>query len=353
MKALVTYAPNDYRLEEVPTPRAGPGEVIIRVKAAGICAGDLKCFTGSTMFWGDGERKGYCQPPIVAGHEFVGEVVELGEGSARKYGLAVGDMATSDQIVPCWQCRFCLTGRYWQCHSHDLYGFRQVAPGAMAEYMRFPAGAVNHRVPSDLPVERGVLIEPMACAIHAVQRANIRLGDVVVVSGCGTLGLCMVGAARLFSPGVLVALDIRAHKIDLAKKIGADIALNPLTDDVVGTVMELTDGYGCDVYLEAVGRPDSVHQGMAMIRRLGTFVEFGVFTENTSLDWTVIGDGKELDVLGAHLSPYTYPVAIDYMHRGLIDVEGIVTHKLPLDQFEEGLRLVQDGSESIKVALIP
>lgn len=353
MKAVVTYGPHDYRLEERPTPRAGPGEVVIRVAAAGICAGDYKCFTGSAMFWGDGEHEGYCQPPVIPGHEFVGQVVELGEGSAERYGLAVGDMATSDQIVPCWQCRFCRTGRYWQCQRHDIYGFRQVAQGAMAEYMLFPAGAVNHKAPADLGIEAGVLIEPMACAIHAVQRARIQLGDVVVISGCGTLGLCMVGAAALFSPAVVVALDIRSHKLDLARRIGADIVLNPLIDDVVGQVMELTDGYGCDVYIEAVGRPDSVTQGMAMIRRLGTFVEFGVFTEDTSLDWTVIGDGKELDVLGAHLSPYTYPIAIDYMHRGLIDIDGIVTHKLPLDQFEEGFRLVEDGSESIKVALIP
>lgn len=353
MKALVTHGPGDYRLEERSRPVAGPGEVVIRVKAAGICAGDVKCFGGSEMFWGDGVSPGYCQPPVVPGHEFVGEVVELGEGAADKHGLRIGDMATSEQIVPCWECRFCKSGKYWQCRRHDIYGFRQIAQGAMAEYMLFPAGAVNHKVPCDLPIESGVLIEPMGCAIHAVQRASVQLGDVVVVSGCGTLGLCMVGAAKLFSPAMLIALDIREHKLDLACRIGADLALNPASEDVAQRVLELTDGYGCDVYIEAVGNSESVKQGMKMIRRLGTFVEFGVFTQDTSLDWTVIGDGKELNVLGAHLSPYTYPTAIDYMHCGRIDMTGIVTHLLPLAEFEKGFGLVHQGSQSIKVALVP
>ncbi len=353
MKALVTYGPHDYRLEELPTPQPGPGEVVIKVKAAGICAGDMKCYEGSEMFWGVDGKSGYCQPPVIPGHEFVGEVAALGEGACEKYGLQVGDMAASDQIVPCWECRFCKTGRYWQCRVHDIYGFRQRAQGAMAEYMLFPAGAIVHKVPSDLPIEAGVLIEPMGCAIHAVQRADIKLGDVVVVSGCGTLGLCMVGAAKLFSPGLLIALDVLDLKLELAKKIGADLVLNPAKDNVEQQVMELTEGYGCDVYIEAVGNSQSVIQGMKMIRRLGTFVEFGVFLEKTALDWTVIGDGKELDVRGAHLSPYTYPLAIDYMRRGLINVDGIVTHLLPIDRYEEGFRLVKECTNTIKVALLP
>ncbi len=147
MRAVVCHGPHDYRLEELPLPTIGPGEVLVRVLGVGICASDLKCYAGAPLFWGDEHREGYCQPPVVPGHEFVGRVVALGAGAAEKYGLALGDLAISEQIVPCWRCRFCKRGQYWMCQFGDVYGFRQRAVGAMAEYMRFPADALNYRVP--------------------------------------------------------------------------------------------------------------------------------------------------------------------------------------------------------------
>ena len=149
MQAVMCYGPHDYRPEEVKVPQVGPGEVLVRILAAGICAGDSKCFSGAPLFWGDAYRPGYCQPPVIPGHEFVGEVVALGPGAGEKYGLALGDMATSEQIVPCWECRFCKRGQYWMCdRKHDVYGFRQRTFGAMADYMLFPCGC--HQ-PQDSP----------------------------------------------------------------------------------------------------------------------------------------------------------------------------------------------------------
>ena len=110
-------------------------------------------------------------------------------------------MAVSEQIVPCWQCRYCLTGKYWMCAVHDIYGFRRRTPGAMAEYLRFPAGALNHKVPAGMPAHHAVFIEPLACSIHAVQRGEIEFQDVVVIAGAGPLGLGMVAAARMKQPG--------------------------------------------------------------------------------------------------------------------------------------------------------
>jgi threonine dehydrogenase-like Zn-dependent dehydrogenase len=136
MQAVVCHGPQDYRLEEVAVPQVGPGEVLVRVLGAGICAGDAKCYDGAALFWGDEHQAGYCQPPVIPGHEFVGRVVALGEGAGEKYGLALGDLAISEQIVPCWQCRFCRRGQYWMCQYGDVYGFRQGAIGAMAEYMK-------------------------------------------------------------------------------------------------------------------------------------------------------------------------------------------------------------------------
>jgi len=117
MRSVICYGPEDYRLEEIAVPTVSPGEVLVRILGAGICAGDAKCYSGAPLFWGDEDRQGYCQPPITPGHEFVGEVVALGEGAAEKYGLEIGNLAISEQIVPCWQCRFCLRGQYWMWPS--------------------------------------------------------------------------------------------------------------------------------------------------------------------------------------------------------------------------------------------
>ncbi|MCS6846411.1 MAG: alcohol dehydrogenase catalytic domain-containing protein [Anaerolineae bacterium] len=353
MPAVVCHGPRDYRLEEWPTPQPGPEEVVIRVRQVGICASDLKCYLGAALFWGDKNREGYCQPPVIPGHEFIGEVVALGEGASEKYGLHVGDMAISEQIVPCWKCRYCQRGQYWMCQNGDVYGFRQRTFGAMAPYMKFPRGAINYKVPRALPPEHAVFIEPLACSIHAVQRGNIELGDVVVIAGAGPLGLGMVAAARLKNPKLLISVDLDDHRLEVARRCGADIVLNPRTVDVVDEVRKLTDGYGCDVYIEATGHPSAVEQGLHAIRKLGTFVEFSVMREPVTVDWTIIGDTKELNIHGSHLGPYCYPIAIDMLMKGLLPMDYIISHQLPLERFQEGLDLVAAGDKSVKVTLVP
>jgi threonine dehydrogenase-like Zn-dependent dehydrogenase len=354
MRSVICYGPRNYRLEEIPVPRVGPGEVLVRVLGAGICAGDAKCFSGAPLFWGDDYRQGYCQPPITPGHEFVGEVVALGEGAAEKYGLALGDHAISEQIVPCWECRFCRRGQYWMCdRKHDVYGFRQRTPGAMAEYMLFPADAINHKVPKTLTTRQAVYIEPLSCAIHAVQRGNIELGDTVVVAGCGPLGLGMVATAHLKHPGLLIALDPHPNRLEVARHCGADLVMNPDEVDVVEEVRKLTDGYGCDVYIEATGHVEGVPQGLRMIRRLGTFVEFSVFNEPATIDWTIIGDTKELNIHGSHLGPFCYPLAMDMILKGQVPADEIVTHEFPLEQHNDAFQMVLEAKESIKVMLVP
>ena len=353
MQAVVCRGRHDYRLEEWPAPVPGPEEVVVRVRAAGICAGDVKCYLGAPLFWGDEYRQGYCQPPVIPGHEFVGEVVALGPGAAEKYGLAPGDLAVSEQIVPCWSCRYCRRGQYWMCQNGDVYGFRQGAFGAMAEYMRFPRNAINHKLPASIPIEQAVYIEPLACAIHAVQRGNIEFGDVVVIAGVGPLGLGMIAAARLKNPRLLIALDLDDRRLEVAKTCGADLGLNPGRVDAIDEVLRLSDGYGCDVYIEATGHPEGVIQGLHMIRKLGTFVEFSLLREPATVDWTIIGDQKELTIHGAHLSPYCYPIAIDMLQKGLLPVDQIVTQQLPLASFQEGFELAASGARAIKVALMP
>lgn len=354
MRAVRVYGVQDYRLEEVPVPEVGPGEVLVRVLATGVCASDAKTHFGAARIWGGDGMSAYIQTPVIPGHEFVGEVVALGPGAGEQHGLAIGDLAVSEQIIPCGECRFCRRGQYWMCQRHDIYGFiKDRAEGSWAEYMVFPTLSRNHVVPSDVRPEHAALVEPLACAIHAVERGEIQLDDVVVIAGMGPIGMCMLQIAKLKHPAKLIALDLQPSRLELASSLGADLVMNPAQEDVVERVLGLTDGYGCDVYIEASGAGPAVPQGLEMIRRLGTFVEFSVHGSPVAVDWSIIGDAKELDIHGAHLGPYCYPKAIRYIADGTIAADKIVTHTLPLEDYVQGLDLVHDQNESLKVVLIP
>jgi threonine dehydrogenase-like Zn-dependent dehydrogenase len=353
MQAVVCHGPRDYRLEEVPRPVPGYGEVLVRVEAVGICASDLKCYQGATKFWGDDTRAAYVDTPVIPGHEFTGIVTEIDEAAAGRWGIAVGDRVVSEQIVPCRQCRYCLSGDYHMCLPHNIYGFKHVTPGAMAEYMVFPATALVYPISGDLLPAHAAFTEPLSCALHAVERATITFDDVVVVAGCGPIGLGMIAGAAAKSPATVVALDVADAKLELARLCGADLALNIAETDVAARIKELTDGYGADVYLEGTGHPSAVPQGLNLLRKLGTFVEYSVFRDNVTVDWSIISDDKELDVRGAHLGPHCWPAAIRMIESGTLPVDRIVTHQLPLKDFQEGLDLVADGTRSIKVSLLP
>ncbi|MGI6403377.1 MAG: alcohol dehydrogenase catalytic domain-containing protein [Oscillospiraceae bacterium] len=349
MKALVAYGSDDYRLElAYPTPTCGPDDIIIKTEACGICAGDLKCSHGAAMFWGDEMQPSWVKPPFIPGHEFLGTIVELGENVK---GFEIGERIIADQILPCGECKFCTSGRYWMCQPHNIFGFQSENNGGMAEYVRYPKHSVVHKVPKKLSLEAALLIEPYGCSKHCVDRGNVQCDDVVVLSGAGTLGLGMVTYLRMKNPAKLIVLDMIDSRLEKAKEFGADLVMNPGKEDVVAKVMELTDGYGCDVYIEATGHPSSVLQGMNMIRKLGRFVEFSVFSQPTTLDWSIIGDRKELDVLGAHLSPYCYPFVIENIANGNLKTDGVVSRCFPIEEWEQAFEYATGKYGDLKVAI--
>jgi threonine dehydrogenase-like Zn-dependent dehydrogenase len=219
--------------------------------------------------------------------------------------------------------------------------------------MKFTKEALVYHVPKDIPTEKAILIEPYACSYHCVDRARISNEDFVVLSGAGTLGLGMVGAIKQKNPKTLIVLDLKESRLELAKKFGADIVMNPAKDNVVEKILAMTDGYGCDVYIEATGHPKSVQQGLEAIRKMGTFVEFSVFKDMVTADWSIISDRKELDLYGAHLSPYCYETVIEWIGNGKLPTEGVVTHQLPLEKWEEAFELAEKGENSLKVILKP
>ena len=350
MKALVAYGKDEYKLElNYPTPECGPDDIIIKTEACGICAGDLKCSHGAAMFWGDETQPSWVKPPFIPGHEFFGRVVEVGENVTE---FKIGDRITADQIVPCGECRFCKTGRYWMCQPHDIFGFQNTNNGGMAEYVRYPKNSVLSRVPDEMSIEDALLIEPYGCSKHCVDRAQITNEDVVVISGAGTLGLGMITYARMKNPKLLIVLDMQDNRLEKAKEFGADLVFNPGKCNVGDEIRALTDGYGCDIYIEATGHPSSVVQGMDMIRKLGRFVEFSVFGAPTTLDWSIIGDRKELDVLGSHLSPYAYPFVIENITKGNLKTNGVVSRTFKLEDWETAFDYASGKYGDLKVAFV-
>ncbi|MDA3920879.1 MAG: alcohol dehydrogenase catalytic domain-containing protein [Salinisphaera sp.] len=353
MQAVVCYAPGDYRLEEVDVPTPGPGEMLCRVELAGICMSDVKVYHGAPSFWGDETQPRYVKPPMIPGHEFVCHVAALGEGVESIKGFKVGDRVISEQIVPCWDCRYCKRGQYWMCEKHDLYGFQNNVQGAFAQYMIFTKEGIVHGVPDHVPADEAVLTEPLACSLHAADRAQVTPDDIVVVAGAGTLGLGIIGQIALQSPAKLIVLDLKPERAEFALRLGADEVWNPAEEDVIEKIKSITDGYGCDIYVEATGYHKAVNQGIHMLRKLGRFVEFSVFGSEVTLDWSIISDRKELDILGSHLGPYTYPRAIDFIATRKLDLRGMVTHTYPMSQFHEALGVMERGDKSLKVAIDP
>ena len=347
MLAVRNYAPRDFRIEKIPRPTSGPGEAVISIDAAGICGSDGKTFIGAPSFWDS-----WVKAPVVPGHEFFGTVVELGEGAAEKWGIKKGDKVIAEQIYPCERCRFCQRGQYWMCEVHDMYGFQGHCDGAWAEFMKLRPHSRVHKMPADIKRDAGVLVEPLACAIHAVERGDIQLGDTVVLAGAGTLGLLMLQVIKLKNPGQIIVTDAKPERLELARALGATHTINVKERDVVAEVKKLTGGYGTDVFIEATGYAGAVAQGLDMLRKLGTFVAFGVFGEKATADWSIIGDRKELNIHGAHLGPYCYPKAIDYLYRGLVRHEEVVTTHLPLGEFQKGLDELLSG-KGVKIALQP
>lgn len=349
-KGVVIYGQEDFRYEDIDIGEPGEDELMVEVESCGICAADPKIYYGNAYF----SSVAYSHAPIVAGHEFMGRVFKLGPGAAEKYGLKVGDRAIAENIVPCGTCYWCKRGQYNLCDPHAVFGIVKYN-GGWAKHMIYPKGSLVHKVPENISVNDAAIIEPLACALHGVNRAKIQYGETVVVMGCGAIGLFMVQGAKLKNPKMVIAIDMDDHRLELAKTLGADVTINPGKEDVVDKVKSLTEeGIGCDVVLEAAGNNKSVRAAVDMLRRGGRLMEFSVFAEEVCLDWSIISDIKELEIIGGHLGFHTYAPAIDFLSRGLITSKGIVTAPYPLADFKKAIDISKGAKDgAIKVLMKP
>jgi L-iditol 2-dehydrogenase len=346
MKAIVCYGfGKQHKFEQqVPIPEVGPGEVLVKVDASGICAADRAMYF-DTAPW-------QLPFPFIPGHEFTGTVVDLGEGAAELHGVQVGDRTVAELNVTHGNDFYTQRGLYHLTDTMDVIG--ATLDGGWAEYMKYPASAVVYKIPQEMSKKAAVYVEPLANAIHGVERANIQFGDVVVVAGGGPIGMGMLQAARLKTPKALILLNPSAPKRKLALGLGADYAFDPTKPDYKETLYDLTNGRGFDVYLEASGGTESFELALETARKAATIVVFGVYKKKAAVDLNIFGEFKELNILGGHLAPFTYPIAIDLMARGLINGDAVVTHLFPLEQMTEALELPKSDTEAqIKVVFDP
>ena len=329
---------------DLPVPVAGPGEVLVRVDGSGICAAD-RAMWDATGPWD-------LSFPFTPGHEFTGTVAELGEGAAERHGVRVGDRAIAELNVTSGNDFFRQRGAYHLTDHMEVLG--ATLDGGWAEYMLYPANAVIHKVPEGLSDRAACYTEPLANAIHGVQRADIQFDDVVVISGAGPIGMGMVQAAALKTPRKVILINPGKPKRDLALTLGADLAFAPDDRQLTEAIGDLTAGRGADVFLEASGQTSAFEQGLQIVRKGARIVVFGVYKRPAQVDLNIFGEFKELDIRGGHLAPFTYATALDLMARGKINGDACVTHVYPLAEFEAALtRTAAPDEVQIKVMLDP
>ena len=321
MKALVLTEYNHFEYREVPRPEVGADEVLIEVKACGICGSDVHGMDGSS-----GRRL----PPIIMGHEAAGLIREVGD---RVADWEVGDRVTFDSTVSCGSCHFCRRGDINLCDNRRVLGvscgeFHR--DGAFAEYVAVPQN-ILYRLPDGLAFEHAAMVEPVSVAVHAVQRVPVQLGDTAVVVGTGMIGLLAVQAARAAGCGHIIAVDVQRSKLELALKLGADEALSPQETDLPAAVLRRTQGRGADVAFEAAGFQDTVSLAVASVRKGGSIGLIGNLTPEVRLALQAVVT-RELTLYGSCASRGEYPACLEMIARGTIQVAPLISASVDLSE---------------------
>ena len=342
MQVAVLHRALDLRLEERPVPRPEPDDVLVAVRAVGICGSDVH-------YWRDG-RIGdiIVQAPFVLGHECAGIVAEVGSSVTS---LAVGDRVALEPGVPCRRCPACRSGRYNLCPDVVFMATPPV-DGAFAQYVVHPADFA-YRLPDQVSLEEGALFEPLSVGIHAVRRSGIGLGDTVLVGGTGPIGLTALLAARAAGASRVIVSDVVPSRLELARSLGAWETIDARSADLAAEVLRLTGGEGADAAIECSGAEASQRAGLESLRRGGVIVLVGLGAPTVSLPATTLSN-RELDVRGVFRYTNTYPAAVRLVASGQVDLKPLVTHHFPLERVAEAMETAHGrAGGAVKVVVHP
>jgi len=340
MRVAMWYNNRDVRVEEMPIPKIGPGELLLRVEASGICGSDV-------MEWYRLDRA-----PLVLGHEIGGQVAEVGQGVEN---YKEGDRVSAAHHVPCNTCYYCLRGHHTMCDTLRKTNFD---PGGFAQYVRVPAINVDRgvfRLPDEMSYEEATFIEPLACILRGQRMAGMQPGDSVLIIGSGIAGLLHLQLARTLGARRIIATDISNFRLDAAKRFGADVAwyAREYSPD---RLREVNDGHLADLVIVCAGATAATLQALQSVERGGTVLLFAPTDPGVSIPVSLNEVFWRTDVTlttsyGA--SPYDYQTALDIIRAGTIPVRQMITHRLPLAEAGLGFQLVAEAGASIKVVIEP
>lgn len=339
MRVAMYYNNRDVRLEEMPVPAIGAGELLVRVRASGICGTDV-------MEWYRVKKA-----PLVLGHEIAGEVVEVGERVSR---FRAGDRVFVSHHVPCMECRYCLSGHHSVC---DTLRRTHFDPGGFAEYIRVPKINVElgtSLLPAGMSFEEGSFIEPVGCVVRAQKFARLRAGQSVLVIGSGISGLLHIQLARAQGAARVIATDINAYRLNAAKELGADVVIHG-SEDVPDRVKALNDGRLADLAIVCAGAQAAIQQALRSVDRGGTLLFFAPTAAGVEVPIPLYDFWRdEITITTSYAaSPQDITEAIEWIRSRRIRVREMITHRLALAEAGVGFQLVAGAQDSIKVILDP
>jgi len=342
MKAIVKHHRGyGAELQMVDIPQIKEDEVLIKVKATSICGTDVHIYT-----W-DEWSESRVNPPYVFGHEFAGEIVEVG---SKVTNVVLGDQVSAETHIVCYECPQCLTGDYHICKNTKIIGVD--THGCFAEYVALPAVNV-WKNPKDMPYDVASVQEPMGNAVHTVLAGDVA-GKTVAVIGCGPIGIMAVGVAKAAGASQVIAIDLNEYRLDLATKMGATTVINAKENNPVDLVMDLTDGNGVDVICEMSGHPIAMNQGFKMVTNGGRVSILSLPVRPVELDITndIVFKGVTVQGITGRKMYTTWQQVSRLLKSGQVDVKPMITHHFPLEDFEKGFDLMISG-QCGKVVLQP
>lgn len=341
MRVAMYYNNNDVRLEQMPTPRIGPGELLIKVIASGICGSDV-------MEWYRAKKA-----PRVLGHEVAGDIVEVGEGIERFF---VGQRVIVTHHVPCNTCHYCLRGQHTLCDTLRTTSFD---PGGFAEFLRVPRINIAHggvlALPDEVSYKAGTFVEPLGCAVRGMRVARFQPGQSVLVLGSGLAGVLSIMLARAMGAGRIVATDVNAYRLQAAHRFGTDVVLDAREENVPERVRQANAGRGADQVFVCTAAIVAFEQALDAVDRGGTVLLYAINEPGTELPFKIYDFWHQgvtlLSTYGA--SPLDLSVALELLRSHRVPVEDTITHRLPLAETGRGFQLVTAAQDSLKVIVEP
>jgi threonine 3-dehydrogenase len=321
-------------IREVPVPACGPNDALIRVHHAGVCGTDLHIWE-----W-DSWASGRLQPPVTVGHEFAGQITELGRDARAAGLLTVGDLVTAEGHIVCGHCLQCRLGDAHLCRRTQIIGVDR--DGAFADFIAMPVSNVMKL--DGIPTEIGAIMDPIGNAVHTVLESDVP-GSTVLVLGCGPIGCFAVGVARAAGASLVLASDYNNKRLELARAMGAHVTLNPGSDDVVARVRELTSGDGADLVCEMSGHPTGHAQAMSAVRMGGRVNLLGTPNRTTEVDFArdIIFKGVTLYGVTGRKMYQTWHQMQRFLRTGQLDPRPVITHRFSLECIADAIQVIKDG----------